>query len=108
SSLNLVNNVPTPGGQNDGHVYQDRTGGTVANAFYIDNKIDIGKWTVTPGIRFEHIETNWHDRPVVALNGVRTVEKNRKINSNEPLPALSVMYHISDAWKVFANYETSF
>ena len=108
SSLNLVNNVPTPGGQNDGHVYQDRTGGTVANAFYIDNKIDIGKWTVTPGIRLEHIETNWHDRPVVALNGVRTVEKNRKINSNEPLPALSVMYHISDAWKVFANYETSF
>ena len=108
SSLNLVNNVPTPGGQNDGHVYQDRTGGTVANAFYIDSKIDIGKWTVTPGIRFEHIETNWHDRPVVALNGVRTVEKNRKINSNEPLPALSVMYHISDAWKVFANYETSF
>lgn len=108
SSLNLVDNVPTPAGQNDGHVYQDRTGGTVANAFYLDNKIDIGKWTVTPGIRFENIETRWHDRPVVALNGVRTVEKNRKIESNEPLPALSVMYHISDAWKLFANYETSF
>lgn len=77
TSLNLVNNVPTPGGQNDGHVYQDRTGGTEANAFYIDNKIDIGKWTITPGIRFEDIKTTWHDRPVVALNGVRTQEKSR-------------------------------
>jgi hypothetical protein len=46
--------------------------------------------------------------PHEILNGVRTVEKNRKIESDEPLPALSVMYHISDAWKLFANYETSF
>jgi len=108
SSLNLVNNVPTPGGQSDGHVYQDRTGGTEANAFYIDNKIDIGKWTITPGIRFEDIRTEWHDRPVVALNGKRTEEKRREVHNNEPLPALSVMYHVSDAWKLFANYETSF
>ena len=108
TSLNLVNNVPTPGGQSDGHVYQDRTGGTEANAFYIDNKIDIGKWTITPGIRFEDIRTEWHDRPVVALNGKRTEEKRREVHNNEPLPALSVMYHVSDAWKLFANYETSF
>lgn len=108
TSLNLINNVPTPGGQSDGHVYQDRTGGTEANAFYIDDKIDVGKWTITPGIRFESIRTQWHDRPVVALNGSRTQEKHRAIKNNEPLPALSVMYHVSDAWKLFANYETSF
>ena len=35
-------------------------------------------------------------------------EKKRSIESNEPLPALSVMYHMSEAWKLFANYETSF
>lgn len=38
----------------------------------------------------------------------RSRKKNRSIESNEPLPALSVMYHLSDAWKLFANYETSF
>ena len=38
----------------------------------------------------------------------RTQEKRREIHNNEPLPALSVMYHVSDAWKLFANYETSF
>ena len=108
SQVYLVNNVPVPGPGADGHVYQDRTGGTEANAFYIDDKIDVGNWTVTPGIRFERISTNWHDRPVLGNNGKPVQEKNRSIDSSEALPALSVMYHLSDAWKLFANYETSF
>lgn len=106
-ALNSANEpVARPG--SDGHVYQDRTGGTEANSVYVDNKIDVGKWTVTPGIRFEHISTDWHDRPVLDTAGRPVPEKNRSIESNEPLPALSVMYHLSDAWKLFANYETSF
>ncbi|QQZ40205.1 TonB-dependent siderophore receptor [Pseudomonas sp. SK3(2021)] len=108
SRLALVNNQPVVRPGSDGHVYQDRTGGTEATAFYIDDKIDVGNWTITPGIRFENIRTEWHDRPVLGTNGVRVQEKRREINSNEPLPALSVMYHLSDAWKLFANYETSF
>jgi len=106
--LALVNNVPTVTPTSDGHVYQDRTGGTEASAYYIDDKIDIGNWTITPGVRFEHINTDWHERPVRGTNGVRVQEKSRSVTSNEPLPALSVMYHLSDAWKLFANYETSF
>lgn len=108
SRLALVNNQPVAIPTSDGHVYQDRTGGTEANAFYIDDKIDVGNWTITPGIRFENIKTEWHDRPVLGLNGRPVQEKRREIESNEPLPALSVMYHLSDAWKLFANYETSF
>ncbi|MEE1923161.1 TonB-dependent siderophore receptor [Pseudomonas sp. 148P] len=108
SRLALVNNVPTVTPTSDGHVYQDRTGGTEASAYYIDDKIDIGNWTITPGVRFEHINTDWHERPVLGTNGVRVQEKSRSVTSNEPLPALSVMYHLSDAWKLFANYETSF
>jgi Fe(3+) dicitrate transport protein len=108
SRLALVNNQPVVTRTSDGHVYQDRTGGTEANAFYVDNKIDVGNWTITPGIRFENISTEWHDRPVLDTSGKPVAEKRRSIDSNEPLPALSVMYHMSDAWKLFANYETSF
>ncbi|MGF6088706.1 TonB-dependent siderophore receptor [Pseudomonas sp. 18173] len=108
SRVALVNNEPVVRPGADGHVYQDRTGGTEANSVYVDNKIDVGNWTVTPGIRFEHISTDWHDRPVLDTAGKRVPEKKRNIESNEPLPALSVMYHMSDAWKLFANYETSF
>ncbi|MCP2068744.1 TonB-dependent siderophore receptor [Pseudomonas laurylsulfatiphila] len=108
SRVALVNNEPVVRPGADGHVYQDRTGGTEANSVYVDNKIDVGNWTVTPGIRFEHISTDWHDRPVLDTAGKPVPEKKRSIESNEPLPALSVMYHMSDAWKLFANYETSF
>jgi Fe(3+) dicitrate transport protein len=106
--LALVDNVPTVTPTSDGHVFQDRSGGTEASAYYIDDKIDVGNWTITPGIRFEHINTDWRDRPVLDANYRPVPEKNRSITSNEPLPALSVMYHMSDAWKLFANYETSF
>ncbi|NWL22398.1 TonB-dependent siderophore receptor [Pseudomonas umsongensis] len=108
SRLALVNNEPVARPGSDGHVYQDRTGGTEAHAVYVDNKIDVGNWTITPGVRFEHIQTEWHDRPVLDTAGKPVQEKRRSIESNEPLPALSVMYHMSDAWKLFANYETSF
>ncbi|UXJ55634.1 TonB-dependent siderophore receptor [Pseudomonas citronellolis] len=108
SQVALVNNVPTPQPGADGHIYQDRTGGTEANSLYIDDKIDVGNWTVTPGIRFERISTDWQDRPVLDNKGKPVQAKNRSKDYNEPLPALSVMYHVSDAWKLFANYETSF
>jgi Fe(3+) dicitrate transport protein len=108
SRVALVNNQPVLTPSSDGHVFQDRTGGTEANAVYLDNKVDVGNWTVTPGIRFEHISTDWHDRPVLDTAGKRVPEKKRSIESNEPLPALSVMYHLSEEWKLFANYETSF
>ncbi|MGJ7517868.1 TonB-dependent siderophore receptor [Pseudomonas baetica] len=101
-------NEPVVTKTSDGHVYQDRTGGTEAHAAYIDNKIDVGNWTITPGVRFEHIQTEWHDRPVLDTAGKPVPEKRRSIESNEPLPALSVMYHMSEAWKLFANFETSF
>lgn len=108
SRLALIDNTPTVTPTSDGHISQDRTGGTEATAFYIDDKIDVGNWTITPGVRFEHISTDWHERPVLGTNGVRVQAKDRSVESNEPLPALSVMYHLSDAWKLFANYETSF
>ncbi|MGH8409743.1 MAG: TonB-dependent receptor domain-containing protein, partial [Pseudomonas sp.] len=95
SRLALVNNEPVVRPGSDGHVYQDRTGGTEAHAMYVDNKIDVGNWTITPGVRFEHIQTEWHDRPVLDTAGKPVQEKRRSIESNEPLPALSVMYHMS-------------
>ena len=104
SQLALVDNVPTVRPGSDGHTYQDRTGGTEASAFYIDDKIDVGNWTITPGIRFEKIDSDWRDRPVLGLNGKPVQEKKRSKDYNEPLPALSLMYHLSDEWKLFANY----
>lgn len=80
-------------------VYQWRTGGTTANAVYIDDTINWGNWTITPGLRYEFIRSNLTDR----FTNVRT-----DVSSNEPLPSLSVLYHINDNWTAFANAGVSF
>jgi Fe(3+) dicitrate transport protein len=80
-------------------VTADNTGGTEAHSLYIDDRIDVGDWTVTPGLRYERVRTTWHSR----VNGYQ-----REVNYLEPLPSLNVMYHLSDEWKLYANYNTSF
>ncbi|WP_354353132.1 TonB-dependent receptor family protein [Variovorax boronicumulans] len=86
--------------------YQTSKGGTVAHAFYIDDRIDFGNWTVTPGVRYESMRSH---------NDVFTVANNRitnaiypKIDSNEVLPTLSVLYRMSERWSLFANAGVSF
>ncbi|HBT14221.1 MAG TPA: TonB-dependent siderophore receptor, partial [Erwinia persicina] len=36
---------------------RDTQSGTEAHAWYIDDRIDVGNWTLTPGMRYEHIQS---------------------------------------------------
>jgi Fe(3+) dicitrate transport protein len=84
----------------------NNTGGTEANAFYIDDTINTGNWTITPGLRYERISTWWQAHPdaTVVVKG----PAYRRARYSKPLPSLNVIYHLSDAWKLYANAETSF
>ena len=77
-------------------------GGTTANAVYIDDTIDIGNWTITPGLRYEFIRSY-----ATALTPGKP-DVRSEVSANEPLPSLSVMYHVNDKWNVFANAGVSF
>jgi len=91
-----VDNVlPTTGSRYD----RDTRGATEANAVYIDDRIDIGKWTITPGIRYEMIDTAQSDN----FNNVKY-----QGDYNTALPALNVLYHLTDSWNLYANTEGSF
>jgi Fe(3+) dicitrate transport protein len=93
---NTVDNVlPTTGSRYD----RDTRGATEANAVYIDDRIDIGKWTITPGIRYEMIDTAQSDN----FNNVKY-----QGDYNTALPALNVLYHLTDSWNLYANTEGSF
>jgi Fe(3+) dicitrate transport protein len=72
---------------------------TDAHAVYLDDRIALGNWRITPGLRFEHIESERSAR------GTTTVFKS---DNDKPLPALNVAYLINPALTVFANYGTSF
>lgn len=86
--------------------YQTSAGGTTANAFYIDDRIDFGNWTVTPGVRYEAIRS--HNDVVGLTNGRISSVIAPKIDSNEWLPTVSVMYRMNERWSLFANAGVSF
>ncbi|WP_458129288.1 TonB-dependent Fe(3+) dicitrate receptor FecA [Pseudomonas sp. Z2-11] len=89
------NELPTTSSRND----RDTRGGTEANAFFIDDRIDIGKWTITPGIRYEMIESQ-------QTNNLTNAKY--KGDYNTALPALNLLYHLTDEWNLYANTEGSF
>ena len=78
---------------------RDTQSGTEAHAFYIDDRIDIGDWTITPGMRYEYIKSYQNNY----------IKNNRlDVSYNAPLPALNVMYHLNEYWNLYANTEGSF
>ena len=88
--------------------YQTSRGGTSAHAFYIDDRIDYGDWTITPGVRYEHIKTFNDVTDFDEGTGAMTGHKRPSITSSEVLPTLSILYRLNDDWAVFANAGKSF
>jgi Fe(3+) dicitrate transport protein len=88
------------------NTYQTSDGGTIAHAFYIDDKIEIGNWTLTPGIRYEIINT--HNDVTSLTNGAATDFSDPEAEAREPLPTFSAAYKVNDAWTVFGNVGVSF
>lgn len=78
---------------------RDTQSGTQAHAVYLDDRVDIGDWTITPGIRYEHVSSYQKNQ----IKGDK-----QEVSYNAPLPALNVMYHLTDEWNLYANTEGSF
>ncbi|WP_020651770.1 TonB-dependent receptor family protein [Massilia niastensis] len=92
---NFVRNVAT--GVNGAATTFDNA--TDAHSVYIDDRIAVGAWRITPGIRFERIRS---DRVGAAANSTFSTENDKY------LPSLNVAYLVNPALTVFANYGTSF
>ncbi|MDY0744908.1 TonB-dependent siderophore receptor [Paucibacter sp. R3-3] len=72
---------------------------TDAQAVYLDDKIAVGAWRITPGLRYEHIVSSRDD-----LAAGQTFD----VRNNKPLPSLNVAYLLSRELTVFGNFSTSF
>jgi Fe(3+) dicitrate transport protein len=72
---------------------------TDAHAAYVDDRIAVGAWRITPGLRYELIQSERND---LSAKSIFTTDNNKA------LPSLSVAYLVDRALTVFANYTTSF
>ncbi|TDV35892.1 Fe(3+) dicitrate transport protein [Paraburkholderia caballeronis] len=73
--------------------------GTDAHAVYLDDRIALGRWRLTPGIRFEHIESTRRDA---------TLNQTFDTLNNKALPAVSLEYLWNSSLTLFTDYSTSF
>ena len=71
---------------------------TDAHAVYVDDKIAVGAWRITPGVRFEHIRSSRLDATGQSFD----------VRNNKALPSVNVAYLLTPALTLFANYNTSF
>ncbi|GAB3051331.1 TonB-dependent receptor family protein [Stenotrophomonas tumulicola] len=72
---------------------------TDAHSLYVDDRISIGRWRITPGVRMEWIDMQRQQ----AGSGITFDSRNDKA-----LPSLNVAYLLTPALTVFGNYTTSF
>lgn len=72
---------------------------TDVHAAYIDDRIAIGAWRITPGLRFEHIVSHRDE----LANG-----QSYETRNNKALPSINVAYLLTPALTLFTNYTTSF
>lgn len=86
--------------------YSAANGGTTAHAVYVDNRTDFGKWSVTPGVRFESIKT--HESFTAYDKGNFVNEVHADVKANEFLPNFSMLYKANKNLNLFANYAISF
>ncbi len=75
---------------------------TDAHAVYIDDQIHLGKWRVTPGLRFEDIQMGRVDR----TPGKDSTSE--EVGVSKALPVLNIAYLLSKQVTLFGNYNTSF
>ena len=87
--------LPTVASRND----RDTRGQTEAHALFIDDRIDWGLWTITPGVRYERIEQQQDN----LISG-----QPYRGDYSTALPALNVLYRLDEGWNLYANTEASF
>ncbi len=80
-------------------INRDNANRTRAHAFYIDDRIDIGALSITPGVRFEQVTLE-------RTNNLSGFEE--KLDYREILPSVNIIYRLTPKTRMYANYNTSF
>ncbi|MGV7207367.1 TonB-dependent receptor family protein [Oxalobacteraceae bacterium A2-2] len=72
---------------------------TDAHAVYVEDQVAYGRWRVTPGLRYEHVEME-RDNVLTAYR--------QELRNSKALPSLNVGYLLSPSVTLFGNYSTAF
>lgn len=78
-----------------------------AFAFFVQDEITTGRWTVVPGIRFERIELkreNWGGGDIARLNAPTVAENT----VDAVIPGLGIRFDLDERWSFFGGIHRGF
>jgi len=76
-----------------------------ATALYVHDRIEIGNWVVTPGLRYESIDQS---RTRFRDGAQRTFRDDRENHTSVLLPGLGVIYRLNDSLSLVAGVHEGF
>ncbi|MCB1212556.1 MAG: TonB-dependent receptor, partial [Verrucomicrobiales bacterium] len=80
----------------------NREESVLAYSMFIEDSIKLGRLTVKPGVRWEHLEMEYTDR---ATSGDLGRVTDRGTGSLDVLaPGIGLVYEMADTWSVFGGY----
>ena len=69
-------------------------------SFWIEDEIDFGALTITPGIRYEHIKLDWID---YISDSTNTVKENAAGDIDAIVPGIGMVYALSESTNTFGG-----
>ncbi|MEL6870865.1 MAG: TonB-dependent receptor [Pseudomonadota bacterium] len=84
-------------------------------ALWLRDEIEIGRWIISPGLRYEDIDQNrtrWETRPGETSDpssrAASNVRDQRENSTQVVIPGFGVVYAVDDAWSVYAGAHRGF
>ena len=101
-SMLVLTSVGAPGSTTN------RVSGAEAVSYFIDAEIRTGKWTFTPGGRFEDIDMERLDFSTADPNRLDGPTRVRSNSVSVFIPGVGALYELSDNWRLLAGVNKGF
>ncbi len=92
-------NGDLPNSRKAGTIKENSDRSVTAMSGFVQNRFDFGRWTVTPGVRYEHVEYERTDN-LTGLSGTTTVD--------EVVPGIGTTLEVLPQWVAFAGVHRGF
>jgi Fe(3+) dicitrate transport protein len=80
----------------------NRDANVLAYSMYVEDSIKLGRLTVKPGVRWEHLEMDYTDR--AESGNLNRVTSNGSGSLDAVSPGVGLVYELADTWSVFGGY----
>jgi len=86
----------------------NRVSSADATSFFVDTEIRIGKWILTPGVRFEDVRLRRFDYSTADPTRAQGPTRIRENSVSVVIPGIGALYRLNSDWRLLAGVHKGF